>query len=157
METISQGWRDDSVVKNTCCSCRGPRFGSWHPHGGSGSGWPVTLFWPLWARWALFLRNLKIFNILWHLIINTCLYYTFCLEASRDVKVQDCPPLIGGDATGALIVGSTFWVLFDERLEKIEGHSSSLSCVCVYVCETGFKPRVLKMLLTPALKIVVCL
>lgn len=85
------------------------------------------------------------------------MYYTFCLEASRDVKVQDCPPLIGGDATGALIVGSTFWVLLDERLEKIEGHSSSLSCVCVYVCETGFKPRVLQMLLTPALKIVVCL
>ena len=29
------GWRDGSVIKNTGCSCRGPRFSSQHPHGGS--------------------------------------------------------------------------------------------------------------------------
>jgi hypothetical protein len=27
--------RDDSVAKSTGCSCRGPRFDSWHPHGAS--------------------------------------------------------------------------------------------------------------------------
>ena len=30
-----RGWRDDSVVKNTGCSSRGPRFNSQYPHGGS--------------------------------------------------------------------------------------------------------------------------
>ena len=29
------GWRDGSVVKSTCCSSRGPRFNSKHPHGSS--------------------------------------------------------------------------------------------------------------------------
>lgn len=28
-------WRDGSVISNTCCFCTGPRFSSWHPHGGS--------------------------------------------------------------------------------------------------------------------------
>lgn len=31
-----RGWSlDGSEVKTTCCSCRGPRFSSQHPHGGS--------------------------------------------------------------------------------------------------------------------------
>lgn len=30
-----RNWRDDSEIKNTWCSCRGPRFGSKHRHGGS--------------------------------------------------------------------------------------------------------------------------
>jgi len=29
------GWRDDSVVKSTDCSSRGPEFNSQQPHGGS--------------------------------------------------------------------------------------------------------------------------
>jgi hypothetical protein len=29
------GWRDDSEVKSTVCSSRGPGFNSQHPHGGS--------------------------------------------------------------------------------------------------------------------------
>jgi len=32
---VSWGWRDDSVVKNSGRSYRGPRFDSQHPHGGS--------------------------------------------------------------------------------------------------------------------------
>ena len=32
-KSISRGWRDGSAVKNTGFSCRGPRFGSHHPHG----------------------------------------------------------------------------------------------------------------------------
>jgi hypothetical protein len=28
-----RGWRDDSAVKNTCCSSRGPEFDSQHPQG----------------------------------------------------------------------------------------------------------------------------
>lgn len=28
----SRGWRDGLTVKSTCCSCRGPEFGSQHPH-----------------------------------------------------------------------------------------------------------------------------
>lgn len=27
------GWRDGSVPRNTCYSCKGPSFGSQHPHG----------------------------------------------------------------------------------------------------------------------------
>ena len=29
------GWRDDSAVKSTDCSSRGPEFNSQQPHGGS--------------------------------------------------------------------------------------------------------------------------
>jgi hypothetical protein len=32
---VGEGWSDGSVVKNTCCACRGPEFGSQHPQGGS--------------------------------------------------------------------------------------------------------------------------
>lgn len=36
----SEGWRDGSVVKNSCCSCRGQELRSCHPH--SGSQLPLT-------------------------------------------------------------------------------------------------------------------
>lgn len=32
---FSVGWRDGSVLKSTCHSCKGPRSNSRHPHGGS--------------------------------------------------------------------------------------------------------------------------
>jgi hypothetical protein len=32
---LSRGWRDDSVVKSTDYSSRGPEFNSQKPHGGS--------------------------------------------------------------------------------------------------------------------------
>ena len=43
-----EGWRDDSAVKSTGCSSRGPKFNFQQPHGGSHpsvvrSG---VLFWP---------------------------------------------------------------------------------------------------------------
>jgi hypothetical protein len=34
-ECTGSGWRDDSVVKSTVCSSRGPEFISQQPHGGS--------------------------------------------------------------------------------------------------------------------------
>ncbi|CAO2589506.1 hypothetical protein LEMLEM_LOCUS5447, partial [Lemmus lemmus] len=33
-QSLLPGWRDSLEVKSTC-SCRGPRFYSQHPHGGS--------------------------------------------------------------------------------------------------------------------------
>ena len=35
VETTALGWRDDSVVKNTDGSSRGPEFNFQQPHGGS--------------------------------------------------------------------------------------------------------------------------
>jgi hypothetical protein len=35
VEVDWRGWRDDSVVKSTDCSSRGPEFNSQQPHGGS--------------------------------------------------------------------------------------------------------------------------
>lgn len=35
IKTLCRGCRDGSVVRNTGSSCRGPRFNSKHPHGGS--------------------------------------------------------------------------------------------------------------------------
>ena len=34
-EEDSWDWRDGSVIRNTCCSCRRPGFGSQNPHGSS--------------------------------------------------------------------------------------------------------------------------
>ena len=34
-KTVRGGCRDNSVVKSTDCSSRGPGFSSQHPHGGS--------------------------------------------------------------------------------------------------------------------------
>lgn len=34
-QPFSVGWRDGSVLKSTCHSCKGPRSNSRHPHGGS--------------------------------------------------------------------------------------------------------------------------
>ena len=35
MAKLSPSWRDRSVVKNTCCSCKEPWFSSQHPHDGA--------------------------------------------------------------------------------------------------------------------------
>jgi len=35
MKITEGGWRDSSVVKNTCCFYKGPRFSSRHPHDSS--------------------------------------------------------------------------------------------------------------------------
>lgn len=32
IEELLRGWRNDSVVKSTCCSCKGPGFCSHHQH-----------------------------------------------------------------------------------------------------------------------------
>lgn len=36
----TRGWRDDSVIRSSGCSCRGPRFSCQHPNDGSQP--PVT-------------------------------------------------------------------------------------------------------------------
>jgi hypothetical protein len=33
--TFTGAWRDCSLVKRTCCSYKGPKFGFQHPHSGS--------------------------------------------------------------------------------------------------------------------------
>lgn len=43
---VAEGWRDGSALKSTLCSCRGPRFSTHHPLGGSqlpGTPVPGTL------------------------------------------------------------------------------------------------------------------
>ena len=37
IKNFLKDWRVGSAVKSTGCSCRGPRFDSQHPHGGSQS------------------------------------------------------------------------------------------------------------------------
>jgi hypothetical protein len=41
----NSGWRDDSAVKNTNCSSRGPEFNSQQPHGGPSVMGSDALFW----------------------------------------------------------------------------------------------------------------
>lgn len=42
-------WRDDSVVKSACCSCRGPRLSSHHPLGTACN----SIFKSSWALWPV--------------------------------------------------------------------------------------------------------
>ena len=41
LEKVFRAWRDGSVVKNSCCSCRGPGFGPQH-RGSQASATPVS-------------------------------------------------------------------------------------------------------------------